>query len=341
MSDRWTETDAPVSHLAADVAPLRAPTQAQVVGARDGSDLLLTSPGSLGVLDRALDRVVALGHGNLTSGTLVLAFGRHAVTELGVSAFAGTVTDDVLAAARAGEALGVVTATASGLESVVIDAGSSRGDLLHADALAAETVEALLQQGRELGAATASRGLVALGEVGIGNTTVAAALTCALLGADPADVVGRGAGADTAMLDRKREVVTGALARVDGELRARNRSCSGAAPLELLAALGGPEVALLTGVVLGAARGGAVVVLDGLLTSVAALLAVRLEPAVAAHLVAGQRSREPAHTLVLAELGLEPLLDLRLRAGEGAGACLAAGMLLTALRVRRETGRTA
>ena len=110
--------------------------------------------------------------------------------------------------------------------------------------------------------------------------------------------------------------------------------------MTVLAALGGPEVALLTGVVLGAASVGAVVVLDGLLTSVAALAAVLLEPAAAQHLVAGQRSRERAHAAVLARLGLEPLLDLRLRAGEGAGACFAAGLLLAGLRVRRDTART-
>jgi nicotinate-nucleotide--dimethylbenzimidazole phosphoribosyltransferase len=81
-------------------------------------------------------------------------------------------------------------------------------------------------------------------------------------------------------------------------------------------------------------------VLDGLATSVAALLAVRLEPAVAAHLVAGQRSRESAHPAVLGALGLEPLLDLRLRAGEGVGACLATGMLRSVLVARAKTART-
>jgi nicotinate-nucleotide--dimethylbenzimidazole phosphoribosyltransferase len=131
------------------------------------------------------------------------------------------------------------------------------------------------------------------------------------------------------MVQRKRDVVAGALARVTPQ-----------DPEQALAAFGGPEVALLTGVVLGAASSGAVVVLDGLLTSVAALCAVLVEPAVAQHLVAGQRSREQAHAAVLDRLGLEPLLDLRMRAGEGAGACFAAGLLLSALRVRRETART-
>ena len=100
---------------------------------------------------------------------------------------------------------------------------------------------------------------------------------------------------------------------------------------KLLAALGGPEFCVLAGAVLGAASVGTITVLDGLATSVAALLAVRIEPAAAAYLVAGQRSRERAHERVLEHLGLEPLLDLRLRAGEGVGAALASSMLLSAL----------
>ena len=92
---------------------------------------------------------------------------------------------------------------------------------------------------------------------------------------------------------------------------------------------------------LGAAGAGAAVVLDGLATSLAGLVAVRLEPAVAAHLIAGQRSRERAHHDVLTELGLEPLLDLRIRSGEGVGACLGAQALLAALEVRRTAARVA
>jgi nicotinate-nucleotide--dimethylbenzimidazole phosphoribosyltransferase len=110
-------------------------------------------------------------------------------------------------------------------------------------------------------------------------------------------------------------------------------------PRLLTAVLGGPEIALLTGVTLGAASCGVPVVLDGLVTSVAALLAVRFEPAVHSALVAGQQSRERAHAAVLTELGLEPLMQLRLRAGEGLGACLAAQMLLTALRARKAAAR--
>jgi nicotinate-nucleotide--dimethylbenzimidazole phosphoribosyltransferase len=177
--------------------------------------------------------------------------------------------------------------------------------------------------------------LICLGEVGIGNTTVAAALACALLDLDPADAVGLGAASDTAMMARKRDIVSRALDRA----RAKHGPRLAREPWLMAAALGGPEIVVLAGVTLGAARSRAPVVLDGLVTSVAALLAVRAEPAVQAALVAGQRSRERAHHAVLTELGLEPLLDLRLRSGEGVGACLAAQVLLTALRARQDTAR--
>jgi NaMN:DMB phosphoribosyltransferase len=107
-----------------------------------------------------------------------------------------------------------------------------------------------------------------------------------------------------------------------------------------LRSLGGGEFAVLTGVVLGAVEAGTGVVLDGLATSVCALAAVRMEPAVAAHLVAGHHSRERAHAAVLLELGLEPLLDLRIRTGEGVGAALAVGIIKDGLQLRADVART-
>lgn len=345
LSERWgrepdpgdasAEAPAPPrSHLR---VPIRSPEAARVVAARDAADRLLTPLGSLGLLDRYVDRMEAAAAGReRDSGMLVLAAGRHRVTDLGVSAFPPSVTDDVLAASRAGESAGAVAARVNGLAFQAVDAGSSDGDLVHADALAAATVVDLLERGRTLGTATGrSHGLVALGEVGIGNTTVAAALTSALLHLPAGRVVGLGAGADSAMLARKSHSVAAAVRRASKEYGEDLDQ-----PLLALSALGGPEFCLLAGVVLGSASSGAVVVLDGLATSVAALLAVRLEPAAAAYLVAGQRSREVAAEEVLDHLGLEPLLDLRLRAGEGVGAAFAAGMLLRAWGVRRGTGRT-
>ncbi|MGH3745054.1 MAG: 5,6-dimethylbenzimidazole synthase, partial [Mycobacteriales bacterium] len=336
LEDRWSETgpaapEPPPSHL-------RAPEPARVVGARDQADALLTPLGSLGVLDRCIDRVQAASSGRppVAGGCLLLAAGRHPVARLGVSAFGDSVTDDVLAAATAGESAGAVAARAAGLGLEVVDAGSSTGDLLHADALTAPAVSALVDRGRRLGERLAGEhGLLALGEVGIGNTTVAATLAGCLLDLPADRVTGLGAGADSAMLDRKREVVTAALERARAAYGSELHR-----PEVLLGTLGGPEFCVLAGAVLGAAGAGTVTVLDGLATTVAALAAVGLEPGVAAFLVAGQRSRETAHAAALDRLGLEPLLDLRLRAGEGVGAALACRLLLAGLEVRRDTGRT-
>ena len=344
MDDRWPCVDRP-----APTSRLRSPQPSAVVAARDDTDLLLTAPGSLGMLDRATDRIAALGGWGLTGGCLVLVVGDHPVAELGVTAYRRGVGCEVLAAARAGQAHGIAAARSAGLEWIIVDAGAATGDLLHADAMSVAKVQALIGEGRRTGATAAVSGLVVLGEVGIGNTTVAAALTAALLDdgpnntvrparptfpSDPARLVGLGSGSDSAMLARKREVV--------GRAVVRARAAHGTLlsdPIVALASLGGPEFAYLTGVVLGAVEARAPVVLDGLATSVAALAAAIIEPAVTASLIAGQRSREHAHPLVLARLGLEPLLDLRLRAGEGIGASFAAGLLLAALRIRRETAR--
>lgn len=341
MAERWPEDDQapPPSYLAPhdeSGQQVNAPAAGAVVGARDSGDRLLTAPGSLGVLDTAVNRVLALGQGELSGGTLTLVFGRHPVTALGVSAYPDSVSTDVYAATEAGESLAAVTAAATGLavRAIWATARSKQGDLVRTDALARDDTARLLAEGTELGRSLATDGLVCLGEVGVGNTTVAAALTGVLLNLPAGEVVGLGVGADAAMLQCKREVVGAAIAR------ARATYGDGLnEPITLLSALGGPEFAMLTGVVLGAASAGAAVVLDGLATSAAAVLAVRQQPGVQAHLVAGQRSRERAHGLVLTELGLEPLLELRLRSGEGVGACLGAQLLLAGLRMRRTAGR--
>lgn len=343
MHERWPadrSPAAPVSHLAVppsgDGTHLAGPAPSAVVRARDTGDDLLAAPGSLGIVDATVNRVLALAGPVPTTGTLVLAAADHPVADLGVSAYPASVTADVLAATAAGESMAAVTAKRTGLRLEVCRAVTTdpQGDLMNSDAMSSADARSLVEHGRALGTHAAAHGLVGLGEVGIGNTTVAAALSCQLLSASPESTVGLGAGADSAMLRRKREVVAGSVDRA----RAQHGSAL-ADPITLLAALGGPDIAVLTGVVLGAAAAGVPVVLDGLATSVAALLAVRLEPAAQVALVAGQRSRERAHAAVLTELGVEPLLELRLRAGEGVGACLAAQLLLTALSIRSSVGR--
>ena len=330
VEERWPSAHqpaAPVSHLA-------GPEPASVVAGRDEGDHRLTVPGSLGMLDRVVNRVLALRSEPPTSGTLIVVAGDHPVTRHGVSAFSPSVTGEVLAATRAGVSLGAVTAREVGLavEAVHAVAAGTTGDLVAADALDPADVDVLFRSGAETGRRLAQDGLVCLGEVGIGNTTVAAALTCALLDMDVDEAVGLGAAADSAMVRRKRAVVAAALKRSRSTYGERLRR-----PEVALAAVGGPEIAFLAGLTAAAAEARAPVVLDGLVTSLAALIAVRIEPAVQSALVAGQRSREVAHGRVLAELGLEPLLQLRLRAGEGVGACLAAQMVLAAVRSRQAT----
>jgi nicotinate-nucleotide--dimethylbenzimidazole phosphoribosyltransferase len=163
--------------------------------------------------------------------------------------------------------------------------------------------------------------------MGIGNTTAASALTAVFCGAPPARVTGRGTGIDEARLRLKVEAVERALAV--------NRP-DPADALDVLAKVGGFEVAGLAGVMLGAAERRVPVLLDGFITGAAALAAVRLCPEVRHYLVASHRSVEPGHEAVLADLRLRPLLDLDLRLGEGTGAVLAMNLAEAALRVLRE-----
>ena len=346
LADRWpadsAQPEAPVSALR---QTLHSPNRYQVVAAHDDADQLLTPPGSLGLLDQTLDRVEAAGGTEITGGTLVLVGADHPVAHLDVTAFEASVTHDVMAASVAGTGLGVSTATAAGLSHLVVDAGvaqpvqgarsvrirGERGDLRHADAMTPVQVEALLRDGQALGAEASHDGLVCLGEVGVGNTTIATALACAMTGLGPDEAVGLGAGSDTAMVERKAEIIKAALTRTHTDPND---------PERLLAALGGPEFAVLAGVCLGAAEAGSPLILDGLATSVAALIATKFSPGLHGWLVASQASREQVHQIVLAELGLEALMELRMRAGEGVGACFGAQMILTGLQVRRTAART-
>ena len=324
------------------------------VRARDTEDRLLAAPGSLGLLGDILLRAESVLSPAATAGTLLIAAADHPVADLGVSAFPRSTTRLVARALAAGQGQGAAMARATGVAVRLANCGidgdplpgwpdvrpaAPRGDLATADALARADVAGLLAAGERTGRELAQAGPVALGEVGIGNTTVAAALAAALLGARAQDVIGRGAGSDTAIVARKQEVVARALARMGPRLP-RPGTLSTAELADLLAGLGGPEQVFLTGACLGVAAAGGLVVLDGLLTSVSALAAVRHRPEVQDHLVAGHRSAEPAHLRVLDALGLEPLLDLRLKAGEGVGAVLALSMLARARHARTLTAAT-
>lgn len=310
--------------------------------ARAALDAKTKPRGSLGRLEDLAVRIAsALGSVSPPplAPTVVVAAADHGIALEGVSAYPQDVTRQMLVNFASGGAAVAVLCRSAGARLVVVDAGvidppavAGVLDLSLGRGTANAAVGPAMSQkvamdgllaggrlGREL--AGSKTNVVALGEMGIGNTTCAAAMACALLGVEPARVCGRGTGVDDLGLARKIEVV--------GRMLAANPA-SRREPLAVLAGVGGFELAVLAGVALGAAAERAVVVLDGFISSVAGLVAARLAPALEGYLVASHRSPEPGHALVLEALGLDPLLDLGMRLGEGSGAALALPLLASA-----------
>jgi nicotinate-nucleotide--dimethylbenzimidazole phosphoribosyltransferase len=332
--------------LAADVSPGDAGAAVRV---RDASDELVKPIGSLGGLETVIERwAIATGApppSEPRAGILVFA-ADHGVSKRGVSLYPARVGAQVAAAAARGETAIGVLAHALGAELVVADVGlagtpepgltdrrvaAGTVDITTGPALSPEQLRAAIEAGHALAGDLAERcDLIVLGEIGIGNTTVAAALLAALTGLPAEAVCGRGTGLDAQGLERKRQIVNAAL-----DANTPNR----ADPLECLRRLGGLELAALVGALLAAAAARRPVLLDGFATGVAALAACRLQPALRDYLIAGHRSAEPAHNHVLTELGLEPLLDLRLRLGEASGAALALPLIGLAARLHTEMRR--
>jgi nicotinate-nucleotide--dimethylbenzimidazole phosphoribosyltransferase len=313
---------------------------------RDRSDELVKPAGSLGALEETIERWASVAGdppaADAAVGILVLA-ADHGVASSAVSLYPARVGAQVAAAAARGETAIGVLARALGAELLVADFGlrgpsrpelrncriaEGTGDLSAGPALTELQLRAAIEAGYGLARELGERSdMLVLGEIGIGNTTVAAALLAALTGLPPEAVCGRGTGLDAQGLERKRAVVAAALAA--------NRP-DPASPLACLQAVGGLELAGLVGAMLGAATGRHPIFLDGFATGVAALAACRLAPALRDYLIAGHRSAEPAHQHVLTELGLEPLLDLRLRLGEASGAALAVPLIGLVARMYRE-----
>lgn len=292
-------------------------------------------PGSLGELERLASRVAGI-RGTAAPGrlapALVLAVGDHGVAAEGVSAYPQEVTRRMLEVFASGRAAANVLARAAGARLVVVDAGvleplvhpqirslrigAGTANLAHGPAMTTEQALDAVTAGIGLAGELAADGvgLVALGEMGIANTTAASALCAVLLPTAPEAVCGRGTGLDDEGLARKIAVVRRALAVNTPDPRD---------PLGVLSSLGGFEIGVLIGVALGAAANRVPVVLDGFITAAAALVAARMAPAAVDTMIASHLSPEPGHGLVLRALGLSPLFDLGLRLGEGSGAALA------------------
>jgi nicotinate-nucleotide--dimethylbenzimidazole phosphoribosyltransferase len=209
----------------------------------------------------------------------------------------------------------------------LVIAKTARGsaDILKQPAMSAAQCEAAVQHGRQVVRSLPGNALL-LGEMGIGNSSVAALLMQRLTGLPLAQCVGRGTGMDDTGLAHKQAVLQAAL----------ERHADAHAPLQLLAALGGLEVATMVGAVLEAAAGRRLVVVDGFITTAAVAVAARLAPTVLEACVFSHCSAESGHAAWLAQLGVQPLLDLGLRLGEGSGAALAWPLVVSAVRLLDE-----
>ncbi|HZG17252.1 MAG TPA: nicotinate-nucleotide--dimethylbenzimidazole phosphoribosyltransferase [Candidatus Bathyarchaeia archaeon] len=313
--------------------------------ARRHIDQLTKPPGSLGRLEELAIQLAAMTGEPIPQifppGILVFA-GDHGVVAEGVSAFPQEVTAQmVMNFASGGAAINVFSRHIGGILRVV-DVGVSSnpeapdiwkkkvrpgtGNMLREDAMTRTEAERCLAVGIECAEAIIAEGarLLIIGEMGIGNTTSSSAILAALSGADVEEIVGRGTGVTEDVLSHKKEIVKKAL-----EIRRPNA----ADPIDVLAKVGGLEIGAMTGAVIGAAAQRIPVLVDGFISSVAALLAVHLQPHAREYLLFGHRSQEVGHARVLAELSADPILDLQLRLGEGSGAAVAFPILEAAVRM--------
>ncbi|MCH7553898.1 MAG: nicotinate-nucleotide--dimethylbenzimidazole phosphoribosyltransferase [Chloroflexi bacterium] len=266
-----------------------------------------------------------------------VAAGDHGVVAQGVTAYPQAVTAQMVENFLSGGAAVSVMARRAGVRLTVVDAGVAtpiaphrelrslslgRGtdDITQGPAMSREVAQRAVLEGIALARAEAEAGadLIGVGDMGIGNTTASSAIVAAMTGEPPQRTTGRGTGRTRGELQAKAEVVARALAV--------NRPDS-TDPLGVLAKVGGFEIGVLAGVILGGALARRAVVLDGFITGAAALLACALSPEARHYLIASHRSAERGHRTALRHLGLKPLLDLGLRLGEGTGAVLAMGLV--------------
>lgn len=339
-----------VERTIAQIRPLDAESSAAAAGAMDGKVKPL---GSLGLLEHLAARLAGIqgtSAPHVERPALVICAADHGIATSGVSAYPQEVTGLMLQGFAAGTAAVGVLARQAGARLVVADLGvvappevvpgqnevldrrvrAGTASSLEDDAMTLAEAELAVAHGIGLADLLVDEGadLVGLGEMGIGNTTTASALTAALLGRDPARVTGPGTGVSGEALAAKVRAVDAILRRHD----------DAEGPWQVLHRMGGLEVAALTGVVLGCAARRVPVLLDGFITTAAALVAARLAPASVDAMVAGHLSPEPGHAVQLEELGLDPVLQLGMRLGEGSGAALAVPVLRSAVAVLAEMG---
>lgn len=317
--------------------------------ARDRQNTLTKPPGSLGRLEALsiqLAGITGQPIPRITHKAIITMAGDHGVVAEGVSAFPAEVTPQMVLNFLHGGAAINVLARHVGARVVIVDMGVAAdlpphpelvvrkvahgtGNIARGPAMTREQAAQAIRAGVEIVEAEIARGLhiVGTGDMGIGNTTPSAAIAAALTGLAPAEIAGRGTGVDDEGLARKVAAVEAALAA--------NRP-DPADGLDVLARVGGFEIGGLAGVILGAAAHRVPVVVDGFISSAAAMIAVAIAPQARPYLIAAHRSQERGHGVMLEWLGLAPLLDFDLRLGEGTGAALGISLAEAACKILAE-----
>jgi len=325
---------------------IEPPDETWRIHARARLDTLTKPLGSLGRLEDLAAQLVAIRHEHLALPLNKAAFifaADHGITAEGVSAYPSAVTHQMVLNFLAGGAAVNALARLHGVTLHVVDVGvdadfnniegllhlkisNGTKNMLRDAAMTDEEVSQALLVGARLAdeAAVAGRTMLAVGEMGIGNTTAASAITCAITGSAESLATGRGTGLDDAAHARK-------IAIVAAILKKHFANHASPAPLEILRCVGGLEIAAMTGMILAAARNRVAIVADGFISTAAAALAVALEPKVRGYVIAGHQSEEPGHRLLLDYLKLTPILRLDMRLGEGSGAVLAMSILESAI----------
>ncbi|TYP77559.1 nicotinate-nucleotide--dimethylbenzimidazole phosphoribosyltransferase [Paenibacillus methanolicus] len=325
------------------------PLDAEAVHAAQARlDSLTKPPGSLGKLEDIAKQTAGITGeigADLSKRAVVVMAGDHGVCSEGVSAFPSEVTPQMVLNFLAGGAAVNVLARQAGADVVCVDVGVATviehpslvqrkvrpgtGNMAQGPAMSREEALAAIAAGIETASELAGQGyaMLATGEMGIGNTTPSAALCAALAHMTAEEAVGLGTGIDASRRRHKVDVVERALA-----VNAPNADD----PLDALAKVGGLEIAALTGVMLGAAANRLPVIIDGFISSAAALVASRIAPASVPYMIGSHLSQEQGHGQLMAAIGLSPMIHLDMRLGEGTGAVLGFHIVDAAQRIVRE-----
>ncbi len=339
--------------VARTIADIRGIDERYQRKAQEHLDSLTKPLGSLGQLEAVAAQYVAWREEEAPkiAGKAVYVFaGDHGITEEGVSAYPREVTPQMVRNFLSGGAAINVLARQTSSDIVVVDVGVDAdfegvAGLLHRKvcrgtrnfareaAMSDQELDAALEVGIDLATEAAQQGrtLIALGEMGIGNTSAATAITAAITGRPVSELTGRGTGLDAPRCARKAQIIDQALRFHFGDFIASRPDA-----LDVLRCVGGLEIAAITGAVLGAAAKRVAVVIDGFICTAGAAIACALAADARFGIIAGHLSQEPGHRILLAHMGVKPVLQLDMRLGEGSGAVLTFPLIESAVRIYNE-----